>query len=191
MGGTFDPIHLGHLVAASEALHAFDLDQVLFVVAGRPWQREEYSHAEDRYLMTVMAAGTHQSFAVSRAEIDRRGETYTADTLQGLRDVYPEAALSFIAGADAVLNLGTWKGLERIAGLAEIVAVTRPGSDLSQLQVGEQWPQVTILDVPGIDISATEIRDRVRADRPIDYLVPDGVITYIKERGLYLGSSDG
>lgn len=191
MGGTFDPIHLGHLVAASEALHAFGLDRVLFVPAGRPWQREHYSSAEDRYLMTVLAAETHQSFAVSRAEIDRRAPTYTADTLQELRDVYPGAELRFIAGADAVLNLGTWKGLERVAELAEVIAVTRPGSDLSGLEVGENWPKVTVLEMPGIGVSATDIRERVRAERPIDYLLPAEVVSYIRERGLYVGASHG
>lgn len=191
MGGTFDPVHLGHLVAASEALHTFDLDRVLFVPAGQPWQREHYSSAEDRYLMTVLAAETHQSFAVSRAEIDRRGATYTADTLQELSDVYPGAELKFIAGADAVLNLGTWKGLERVADLAEVVAVTRPGFDLSGLKIGENWPRVIVLEMPGIGVSATDIRERVRAERPVDYLLPAQVISYIRERGLYVGASDG
>lgn len=191
LGGTFDPIHLGHLVAASEALHTFQLDRVLFVPAGRPWQREHYSPAEDRYLMTVLAAETHQCFAVSRVEIDRRAPTYTADTLEELRDVYPGAELRFIAGADAVLNLGTWKGLERVAELAEVIAVKRPGSDLSGLKMGENWPKVTVLDMPEIGISATDIRERVRAERPVDYLLPAGVVSYIRERGLYVGASDG
>lgn len=189
MGGTFDPIHLGHLVVATEARDAFDLDRVLFVPAGRPWQREDYASAEDRFTMTVLGTDQDPAFAVSRMEIDRRGPTYTADTLQELRGVHPGTELSFIAGADAVLGLGTWIGLERIRDLAGIIAVNRPGSDLSELEPEPGWPRVDLLEIPAIEISATDIRQRVRSERPIDHLVPAQVAAYIKERGLYLGGS--
>jgi nicotinate-nucleotide adenylyltransferase len=190
MGGTFDPIHLGHLVAGSEALHAFDLDRILFVPAGRPWQRADYSDAEDRYLMTSLAASLHPAFAVSRIELDRRGPTYTADTLEELQAFYGDAEFMFILGADAVIKLGTWVGLERLRELTEVIAVNRPGADLDDLQPEPGWPTIHILEMPQIGISASDIRQRVREERPIDFLVPTEVAGYIRERGLYIGSEE-
>jgi len=189
MGGTFDPIHVGHLIAASEALNTFDLDRVMFVPTGRPWQKSAYSDAEDRYLMTVLGAATNPRFAVSRIELDRRGPTYTSDTLQALRSFHGTGVtMFFIIGADAVLRLGTWNRVEELADLASVIAVTRPGFDLGRLNPEPWWPEVLPLEMPGIDVSSSDIRDRVRKGSPIDYLVPAQVGEYISEHGLYVGS---
>jgi nicotinate-nucleotide adenylyltransferase len=188
MGGTFDPIHVGHLIAASEALHRFQLDQVLFMPTGHPWQKQSYSDPEDRYLMTVLGTASNPHFAVSRMEIDRRGPTFTADTMEMLRDFYGgEVTLWFIAGADAASKLGTWKKIARLAELAEVIAVTRPGHRLDLLESRPELPAVSIMEMPGIAISSSDIRRRVATGQPIDYLVPYEVAEYIRKNGLYLG----
>ncbi|MDQ3532954.1 MAG: nicotinate-nucleotide adenylyltransferase [Actinomycetota bacterium] len=192
MGGTFDPIHLGHLIAASEALSRLDLDRMLFVPTGRPWQKSRYSDAEDRFIMTSLAAASHPRFAVSRMELDRTGPTYSADTLEQLRLFHgPGTKLFFIIGADAALKLGTWHGLERLRGLTEVVAVARPGFDLEALKPEAHWPKVGVMQMPGIDISSSDIRARVSAGRPIDYLVPAEVMAYIRGHGLYVTDPSG
>jgi nicotinate-nucleotide adenylyltransferase len=189
MGGTFDPIHIGHLVAGSETLHRFRLDGVLFVPTGRPWQKQSYTAAEDRYLMTVLGIASNPRFAASRMEIDRRGPTYTADTMETLRDFHGEGIeLFFIAGADAVLRLGTWRKVERLAELAEVVAVTRPGFALEGLRHTARLPAVHVMEMPGIDVSSSDIRARVAEGRPIDYLVPAEVAAHIRANGLYVGT---
>jgi nicotinate-nucleotide adenylyltransferase len=188
LGGTFDPIHVGHLIAAAEARHAFRLDRVLFVPAGKPWQKSEYSDAEDRFMLTTLATTSDPSFAVSRLELDRKGPTYTVDTLRALKDFYGEVELYFIAGADAVAKIGSWVGVEELGGLASIIAMTRPGTDLDALQPKPTWPEIHTLEMPLIGVSATDIRRRVRAEEPIDYQVPRPVANYIFERGLYQGS---
>lgn len=188
MGGTFDPIHVGHLIAASEALHVFQLDRVLFVPTGQPWQKTNYSDAEDRFMMSSLGASTHRSFGVSRIELDRKGPTFTADTMRTLKEFQgPDTKLFFILGADAALRLGTWKKVEGLADFTELIAVTRPGFALGQIETDESWPRINLMEMPGIEVSATDIRMRVRAGRPIDYLVPAPVVTFIHERGLYLG----
>jgi nicotinate-nucleotide adenylyltransferase len=188
MGGTFDPIHVGHLVAASEVLNGLELDLVLFVPTGQPWQKQSYSDAEDRYLMTVLGTASNPRFAASRMEIDRTGPTYTADTMEALRRFHGgEVELFFIAGADAVLRLGTWKEKEHLAELAEVVAVTRPGFDLSELQMEPSLPKVRVMEMPLIAISSSEVRARIASGRPIDYLVPAPVVDYIGRNGLYGG----
>ena len=190
MGGTFDPIHLGHLVAASEVLHRFRLDLVLFMPTGQPWQKQSYSDPEDRYLMTVLGTAPDGRFAVSRMEIDRQGPTYTADTMEMLRDFHgPDVSLFFIAGADAALKLHTWKKVERLAELAEVIAVTRPGYRLDPPPRERRLPRVSIMEMPPIGISSSEVRQRVATGRPIDYLVPEQVGEYIRKNGLYLGTS--
>ena len=187
MGGTFDPIHMGHLIIASEALHELRLDRMVFMPTGRPWQKKAQSSSEDRYLMTVLGTGGNPRFAVSRMELDRVGPTYTADTMQQLKDFHgPQTELFFIAGADAVLKLGTWERIESLAELAEIVAVTRPGFALEGLDPQPGWPPIRMMPTPGLDISSTDIRARVAHGRPIDYLVPAEVVTYIREHGLYM-----
>ncbi|MFN2526735.1 MAG: nicotinate-nucleotide adenylyltransferase [Actinomycetota bacterium] len=191
MGGTFDPIHLGHLVAASEALHHFSLDQIIFIPAARPWQKDFYSDAEDRFLMTTFAASSHPRFAVSRMELDRKGPTYTYETMALLREFHGESVkLFFIVGADAVLKLGSWHGLENLRPLASLIAVGRVGHDLQALTPEEGWPEVNLMEMPPIGISSTDIRERVRSGRPIDYLVPHQVAAYIREQGLYVGSHE-
>ena len=186
MGGTFDPLHVGHLVAGTEVLHRFELDRVLFVPAGDPWQKEKYSPPEDRFMMTLLGAEGHRCFAASRVELDRRGPTYTADTVEELAEFYgPDAQLFFIAGADAILRLGTWAHLDRLYGNVEMIAVSRPGFDLSGFVTEPAWPKVHVLDMPAIGISATDIRERMRKGEPIDFLVPPSVHEYIRSQGLY------
>lgn len=186
IGGTFDPIHLGHLVAASEVLHSFELDLVLFMPAGDPWQKSSETAAEDRFMMTALAIAGFSTFAASRLELDRKGPTFTADSFETLREFYGRDVEFFlIAGADAVLNLSTWKKLDRLRELVQVVAVSRPGSDLSTLQQSEDLPVVHVKEMPGIDVSATQIRERVRLGKPIDFLVPMDVVRYIRTHGLY------
>lgn len=186
MGGTFDPIHTGHVSVATALLDLFGLDRVLLVPAGRPWQKEGYSGAEDRWTMTVLAAAENPRFAASRMEIDRKGPTYTVDTLAILRDFHgPEAELFFIAGVDAVLTLGTWHRADGLAALAEVIAVPRPGFDAAAIRPADGWPVVHVADVPEVEVSSTEVRRRVREGLPVDGLVPASVAAYIAERGLY------
>ncbi len=195
MGGTFNPIHYGHLVTAEEALAAFDLDEVLFVPAGTPWQKtdDEVAPAEDRYLMTVIATATNPKFRVSRVEIDRPGPTYTNDTLRELRvQLGPSVELYFITGADGILNILTWKDPEESLRQARFIAATRPGYDLDRLE--KELPQgledrVHVIEIPALAISSTDVRRRVREGRPITYLVPEGVARYIEKSGLYKGTT--
>jgi len=191
MGGTFDPPHQGHLIAASEVLHHLDLELVMFVPAGDPWQKNTVAPAEDRYLMTVLATESHHRFEVSRVEIDRSGPTYTADTLETLHGFYGgEVELVFISGADTVLGMGTWEKLDRLSELAEVAAVSRSGVNLADLDPGPEWPKIHVVEMPEVAISSTEIRDRVRKSLPIDYLVASDVAAYIAEHGLYQGERD-
>jgi nicotinate-nucleotide adenylyltransferase len=188
MGGTFDPIHHGHLVAASEVQSSFDLDEVIFVPTGQPWQKSdrEVSPPEDRYLMTVIATASNPRFSVSRVDIDRPGPTYTIDTLRDLNKLYPEAELFFITGADALAQILTWRDLDEIFELARFVGCTRPGTDSLDLPL-DQLPmdRVTLLEVPALAISSTECRQRVAKGHPTWYLVPDGIVQYIAKRRLY------
>jgi nicotinate-nucleotide adenylyltransferase len=190
MGGTFDPIHHGHLVAASEVAARFGLDEVLFVPTGEPTQKDgrEVSPAEDRYLMTVIATASNPRFTTSRVDIDRPGPTYTVDTLTELHERYPEARLFFITGADALSQILSWRRVEELFRWAHFVGVTRPGYELNN----DHLPQdaVTLVEVPAMAISSTDCRRRVRAGLPVWYLVPDGVVQYITKRGLYRGSAD-
>ena len=185
MGGTFDPIHHGHLVAASEVSDRFGLDEVLFVPTGEPWQKTSrtVSSAEDRYLMTVVATASNPRFSVDRVDIDRSGATYTVDTLRELRKRYDGAQLYFITGADALAQILSWHDAEELFELAHFVGVTRPGYEL----VDEHLPEgsVSLVEVPALSISSTECRERVRDGRPVWYLVPDGVVQYISKRCLY------
>ncbi|MEV0716991.1 nicotinate-nucleotide adenylyltransferase [Asanoa sp. NPDC050611] len=186
MGGTFDPIHHGHLVAASEVADNYALDEVVFVPTGQPWQKDarEVSPAEDRYLMTVIATASNPRFHVSRVDIDRDGPTYTVDTLRDIRAMYgPKTQLFFITGADALARILSWKDTDQMFELAHFVAVTRPGFHLSD----EHLPAdaVSMIQVPAMAISSTDCRTRVAAGKPVWYLVPDGVVQYIAKRHLY------
>ncbi len=185
MGGTFDPIHHGHLVAASEVQQQFRLDEVIFVPTGQPWMKGEVTEGEHRYLMTVIATAANPRFTVSRVDIDRDGPTYTVDTLRDLRSQYPDADLFFITGADAVTQILEWKDVAEIWALAELVAVSRPGHRLSVN--GLPADRVHSLEVPALSISSTDCRTRVQRGWPVWYLVPDGVVQYIGKHGLYRG----
>lgn len=190
IGGTFDPVHVGHLVAASEALNAFSLDRVMFVPAGNPWQKSTHADAEDRFMMTTLAAAHHARFSVSRIELDRKGPTYTVDTLATLKDFF-QAQLFFIAGADTVGEFGTWHKVEELSALTEIIAVTRPGYSVDTNEMAPGWPKVHTMEIPGLDVSSTMIRTRVAEGKPIDYLVPAAVARYISRVGLYVGTTGG
>jgi nicotinate-nucleotide adenylyltransferase len=186
MGGTFDPIHHGHLVAASEVGHFFALDEVIFVPTGQPWQKEgrQVSPSEDRYLMTVIATASNPRFSVSRVDIDRPGPTYTIDTLRDLRATRrPDAEFFFITGADALQQIMTWQDADELFKLAHFVGCTRPGHRLSGAGLPDD--RVSLIEIPALAISSTTCRQRVEAGEPIWYLVPDGIVQYISKRTLY------
>ncbi len=183
MGGTFDPIHHGHLVAASEVAQSFDLDEVIFVPTGKPWHKSVVTPAEHRYLMTVIATASNPRFTVSRVDVDRDGTTYTIDTLRDLHRDRPDAELFFITGADAVAQIFNWKDVEELWSLAHFVAVSRPGHTLSVSGLPPQ--DVSLLEVPALAISSTDCRSRVSRGFPVWYLVPDGVVQYITKHHLY------
>lgn len=188
MGGTFDPIHHGHLVAASEVQAWFQLDEVLFVPTGTPWQKagRDVSPAEDRYLMTVIATAANPRFQVSRVDIDRPGETYTVDTLRELADSMPDVDLFFITGADALQKILTWRDVDDLFALAHFVGCTRPGHELDPSELaGLPGDRVTLVEIPALAISSTDCRERVAKGEPVWYLVPDGVVQYIAKHGLY------
>jgi nicotinate-nucleotide adenylyltransferase len=185
MGGTFDPIHHGHLVAASEVATLFHLDEVIFVPTGEPWQKSQrrVSPAEHRYLMTVIATASNPRFWVSRVDIDRPGPTFTIDTTRDIRDQRPRAELFFITGADALAQILSWKDAGEALQLARFVGVTRPGYDLTDDHLPSD--AVTLVDVPAMAISSSDCRERVEDRRPVWYLVPDGVVQYINKHRLY------
>jgi nicotinate-nucleotide adenylyltransferase len=185
MGGTFDPIHHGHLVAGSEVAHHFGLDEVIFVPTGQPYQKEgrSVSASEDRYLMTVIATASNPRFSVSRVDVDRPGATYTIDTLRDLKKANSDADLFFITGADALANILTWHDVDTLFSLAHFIGCTRPGHRLT----GDGLPdgKVSLVEIPALAISSSECRHRVAAGEPVWYLVPDGVVQYIAKRDLY------
>ena len=192
MGGTFDPIHNGHLVAASEVADLFGLDEVVFVPTGQPWQkdRRDVTAAEDRYLMTVIATASNPRFSVSRVDIDRAGPTYTNDTLEDLRALNPDSDLYFITGADALASILSWQNWEELFRLAKFIGVSRPGYELNGQHIAAALDQLpadalTLVEVPALAISSSECRARAADSRPIWYLVPDGVVQYVTKRGLY------
>ena len=183
MGGTFDPIHHGHLVAASEVAQSHDLDEVIFVPTGEPSYKTQVTPAEHRYLMTVIATASNPRFTVSRVDIDRSKPTFTIDTLRDIRRERRDADLYFITGADAIAQILSWKDVHELWELAHFVAVSRPGHVLSVSGLPEQ--DVSLLEVPALAISSTDCRDRVRRGFPVWYLVPDGVVQYISKHHLY------
>ncbi|KUI34436.1 nicotinate-nicotinamide nucleotide adenylyltransferase [Mycobacterium sp. IS-1590] len=191
MGGTFDPIHNGHLVAASEVADLFGLDEVVFVPTGQPWQKDrDVTAAEDRYLMTVIATASNPRFSVSRVDIDRSGPTYTKDTLRDLHALNPDADLYFITGADALASILTWQNWEDMFAIANFVGVSRPGYELDGKHIAaavKELPDdaLRLVEVPALAISSTDCRKRAEENRPIWYLVPDGVVQYVAKRKLY------
>jgi nicotinate-nucleotide adenylyltransferase len=191
MGGTFDPIHLAHLFAAEEARFKFNLEKVIFVPCGVPAHKKPYevTPAEHRYAMVLLATANNPYFEVSRIEIDREGPSYAIDTVVAFRQLYGEdASIYFITGADAVLEILAWKETDKLIRLCKFIAVTRPGYDLSKISevLGEEYASaIEILQIPGMDISSTAIRQRVRNGEPIRYLVPEMVYHYIMQHKLY------
>lgn len=192
MGGTFDPIHHGHLVAAEQAFDDLGLDVVVFMPAGQPAfkQDKQVSSGEDRYAMTLLATSDNPHFLASRFEVDRDGVTYTADTLELLRSHYPEnVKLYFITGADAIADVVRWKDADRIAANACLVGATRPGYDLESARrtIAESpYPfEVIYLEIPALAISSSDLRGRVAAGQSLRYLTPDQVSGYIHKHGLY------
>ncbi len=194
MGGTFDPIHHGHLVAASEVQAWFHLDEVVFVPTGDPWQKSDrdVSPAEHRYLMTVIATAANPHFTVSRVDIDRDGPTYTVDTLRDLRAEMPNADLFFITGADALAEIFTWREPEELFELATFVGCTRPGYSMDPTTLDQSGlgsipaDRVTLIEIPALAISSTDCRERKKRGQPVWYLVPDGVVQYIAKHHLYV-----
>ncbi|MDR4532646.1 nicotinate-nucleotide adenylyltransferase [Glutamicibacter endophyticus] len=189
MGGTFDPIHNGHLVAASEVAAELDLDEVVFVPTGMPWQKSdrEVTSPEHRYLMTVIATASNPRFTVSRVDVDREGPTYTRDTLLDLRSERPDAELFFITGADAMSKIMSWRHIDELWDLAHFVGVTRPGHSLPEMEELKA-KSISQLEIPALAISSTDCRQRVEQGKPVWYLVPDGVVQYIAKYGLYTES---
>ncbi|QZY30240.1 nicotinate-nucleotide adenylyltransferase [Nocardioides coralli] len=188
MGGTFDPIHHGHLVAASEVQAWFGLDEVVFVPTGDPWQKSDrdVSAAEDRYLMAVIATAANPRFRVSRVDIDRAGPTYTIDTLQDLHRELPDTELYFITGADALADIFTWRDAGRLFELAHFVGCTRPGYSMDPSMLADiPDDRVTLVEIPALAISSTDCRERAAKGEPVWYLVPDGVVQYIAKHHLY------
>lgn len=194
MGGTFDPIHYGHLVTAEAARHTFSLAQVVFVPTGRPPHKPEevVTDAEHRYLMTVLATIENPFFTASRMEIDRPGYSYTIDTVREFKEMFgPRCHLYFITGADAILEIFTWRNPEGLLDSCSFIAATRPGYSPAQLSSlvsslqRQDGPQIEFLEVPALAISSSDIRMRVREGRPIKYLVPEAVEYYIIKNGLY------
>jgi nicotinate-nucleotide adenylyltransferase len=201
MGGTFDPIHNGHLVAAEEARYQFKLDKVIFMPSGRPPHKKasEVLPGEERYLMTVIATSSNPFFFVSRLEIERSGPSYTVDTVRQLHKEYGHSKIYFISGADAVWEILTWKDPDKLAEYCTFIAATRPGYDLTKfksLHASKQnssalkMPEVKIMEVPALAISSTDIRKRISQGQPIRYLLPEPVANYIEKRGFYLGRND-
>lgn len=192
MGGTFDPIHFGHLVTAEEALVQFNLDRVLFMPTGQPARKTDrpVTSAEHRYLMSVIATSSNPDFDVSRMEVDRPGLSYTVDTMQALREIHGlQAELYFITGADAVWEIATWKDAHRFKGLCTFIAATRPGYDLDAARVAHAEAlasmDIEFIEVPALAISSTDIRQRIAERRPVRYLLPEAVAAYIQKHGLY------
>lgn len=198
MGGTFNPIHYGHLVTAEEALYQFKLDEIIFMPSGKPPHKEnrQIAPAEDRYLMTVMATAANPKFSVSCFEVDKQTPSYTVETLEELRKIYShKTEIFFITGADAVLDILSWKEPERIFRLSYFIAATRPDYTIDKLRkVGnfritkssaQKEAEIFIMEIPALAISSSDIRKRIKEKRPVRYLLPDAVLEYITERKLY------
>ena len=190
LGGTFDPIHVGHLVAAVNARHALDLDRVILMVANLPWQKtgqRAVTPAEDRLAMVEAAVGGVEGLEAGRLEMDRGGESFTADTMVELASLHPGASLFLIVGWDVAAELTTWDRWEDIQRLATLVVVNRPGAGRPAGLDGEGW-RVEEVTVPNLEISSTDLRSRAATGRPLDYLVPEAAVHCLRARGLYATS---
>ncbi len=193
MGGTFDPIHYGHLLMAEEARQAFGLDLVTFVPNGRPAHKKGYpvTSPEQRYAMTLIATTANPHFSCSRVEVERPGPSYAIDTVRHFHRIYPDIeALYFITGADAILEILTWRDYESLFRECRFIAGTRPGYKLPESASHLLHADIAFLPIPGLDISSTLIRNRVRAGSTIKYLTPDSVVNYINKERLYLESNE-
>jgi nicotinate-nucleotide adenylyltransferase len=195
MGGTFDPVHYGHLIAAEEAWLRLHLDEIVFVPCGQPAHKKPYdvTPAEERYAMALLATASNPHFRVSRLEIDRPGPSYAIDTIRRFQEqLEPEAELFFVTGADAILEIETWHENGSLLEACRFVAATRPGYDLGRLRdrLGpERAARVSVLQLPGVDISSTALRARVAAGESVRYLTPEPVADYIAKRRLYASSA--
>ncbi|RYD03443.1 hypothetical protein N752_19890 [Desulforamulus aquiferis] len=195
MGGTFDPIHYGHLVVAEEVRHQFGLEKVIFIPAARPPHKtaKEISKPHHRVNMARMATATNKYFEVSTIELEREGPSYTIDTVVAIQEIYDVDKVYFITGADAVLEILTWKEAERLLSICNFVAATRPGYDLNKLAENlkplpkDVFKNIIPLEVPALSISSTDIRNRVREGRSIKYLLPEPVEEYIRNNNIYQG----
>lgn len=192
MGGTFDPIHNGHLVTAEAAAYQYELDKVVFVPSANPPHKTEQkiTDAEERYIMAILATMSNSKFKVSRLEIERGGLSYTIDTVRTFKEMLEDVDLYFITGADAILEIFTWRKAEQLLQECKFIAATRPGYSLSKLQEGiyeEYKKEIFQLKIPGLAISSTDIRSRVKTGRPIKYQLPNAVEAYIKQRKFYQG----
>ncbi|EOC99807.1 nicotinate-nucleotide adenylyltransferase [Caldisalinibacter kiritimatiensis] len=193
MGGTFDPIHIGHLVVAEEVRDKFELDKVIFVPSGTPPHKKPslVTKAKHRYMMTLLATITNPDFEVSSIEIDRKGVTYTIDTIKAFKEKFNNVEFYFITGADAIMEITTWKSTEELLKICNFVAVSRPGFKASnmekQISMLEQRYNAKIhtMVIPALEISSTDIRNRIKEDRPVKYLLPESIEQYIKKNGLY------
>lgn len=197
MGGTFDPVHYGHLVIAECAHYEFYLEKVVFVPSGRPAHKMSHviTGAEHRYRMVEMAVAGNPKFDISREEINRAGPSYAVDTLKNFQKLYgSETELFFITGADAIVEILTWKRVDEVMGMCSFVAATRPGYSLPQLNSAiralppDFQKKIFTFEIPGIAVSSTEIRQRMQAGQPIKYLLPDAVEQYIFEHEIYKGN---
>lgn len=197
MGGTFDPIHLGHLVTAESAREKYGLQRVVFVPSGHPPHKIRGTVSEfwHRYHMVLLATATNRYFEVSRLEHERGGYSYTVDTVRDFRRLFgAEAELFFISGADAILEILGWKQPEELLAMCRFIAATRPGYDLRQLhaRLGDYFAgSVSILEIPMLSVSSCDIRDRVGCGCSIKYLVPESVEAYIRKNRLYQTSDAG
>lgn len=182
-GGTFDPIHNGHLQAVSQVQQAYSLETVIFVPTGQSWQKSGVSSADDRLAMVQLALSGHPSFSVSRVDIDRAGPTYTANTLAELQADNRDAELFFILGNDAYAGIDTWKDASSLTDLAQLIVMVR--ADRAEGGVFPEKPRVNLMQIAALPISATDIRQRVRDGESIAGLVPEAVERYIHEHHLY------
>jgi nicotinate-nucleotide adenylyltransferase len=191
MGGTFDPIHYGHLIIAEESRRVFNLDKVIFVTAGQPPHKKDYqvSPAEHRYALAQIATATHPDFVCSRMEIERIGPSYSIDTIRQVRKDYSQSAnIYFITGTDAIAEILTWHEHEQLTKICKLIAAMRPGYNLDKLKdrlPTEYLDQIIFLDVPGVHISSTELRKRIAEGNSIKYMVPEAVEIYIDKHKLY------
>ncbi len=185
LGGTFDPIHVGHLVAAVNVRHALDLDLVLLVVANRPWQKEgtrPVTPAEDRLAVVRAAVGQVPGVEASDLEVVRSGISYTADTLAALHAAEPAADLVLVIGADVAATLDTWERLDEVRARCRLAVVNRPGAPPPRVPRG--W-RAEVVEIPALEVSSTDLRARVADGRPLDYLVPEAAVREMRRRGLY------